>query len=89
MAEHTLKLSNRKNMELNGVTNVINFDEEKIILQTAEGYLNIVGQDLHITALNLDEGKVALEGNVDIMEYKAQGSDIKAKSKNILNRLLK
>ncbi|MEN6327348.1 MAG: sporulation protein YabP [Syntrophomonas sp.] len=89
MAEHTLKLSNRKSMELNGVNNVINFDEEKIILQTAEGYLYIIGQELHITALNLDEGKVALEGNVDSIEYKDLGSDIKARSKNILNRLLK
>ena len=89
MAEHSLRLINRKNMELNGVNNVINFDEEKIILQTAEGYLYIMGQELHITALNLDEGKVALEGNVDSMEYKALGADIKARSKNILNRLLK
>jgi len=39
--------------------------------------------------LNLDEGKVALEGNVNSIEYKAQGTDIKAKGKNILNRLLK
>ncbi|MDD3023135.1 MAG: sporulation protein YabP [Syntrophomonadaceae bacterium] len=89
MADHTVKLSNRRNMELSGVNNVINFDEEKIILQTAEGYLYIIGQELHITALNLDEGKVALEGNVDSMEYKALGADIKVRGKNILNRLLK
>lgn len=89
MAEHTMKLSSRRNMELTGVNNVINFDEEKIILQTAEGYLYVLGQELHITALNLEEGKVALEGNVDSLEYKALGADIKARGKNIINRLLK
>lgn len=89
MAEHSFKLSNRKNMELTGVNNVNTFDEEKIILETSEGFLFILGQDLHITTLNLDEGRVALAGSVASIEYKEPGTDIKAKGKSIINRLLK
>lgn len=89
MAEHFLKLSNRKSLELSGVNNVITFDEQEIVLDTALGTLFIVGEDLHINLLKLDEGKVALEGTVNSVMYKAQGIDMKSKSKNILGRLLK
>ncbi len=89
MSEHSLKLNNRKSMELSGVNNVNTFDEEEIILETDLGFLYILGKELHINMLNLDEGKVALQGEINSLEYKAQGTDIKAKGKNILNRLLK
>lgn len=89
MAEHFIKLTNRKNMELSGVNNVINFDEQEIVLDTSMGTLFVVGEELHINLLKLDEGKVALEGGVNSIMYKAQGIDMKSKSKNILGRLLK
>ncbi|MEN6390296.1 MAG: sporulation protein YabP [Syntrophomonas sp.] len=89
MAEHFIKLTNRKNMELAGVNNVINFDEQEIVLDTSMGTLFVVGEDLHINLLKLDEGKVALEGGVNSIMYKAPGIDMKSKSKNILGRLLK
>jgi len=89
VGDHSLTLVNRNNMQLNGIKNVNTFDEDEIVLETELGYLCILGQDLHVSMLNLDEGKVALEGIINSVEYKAQGTDIKAKGKNILNRLLK
>lgn len=89
MSDHSLLLVNCSKMELTGINNVNTFDEEEIILETARGFLFITGQELHVTMLNLEEGKVVLEGKVTSMEYKDQGSDVKTKSKNILNRLLK
>jgi len=89
MAEHSLSLVNRQRMDLTGVTNVITFDEAEIILATTLGYLSVVGEELHIGMLNLDEGRVAIQGNVNSVFYKPQGTDFKAKGKNILTRLLK
>lgn len=89
MADHSLNLINRKNMDLTGISNVINFDDKEIILQTTMGYMVISGEDLHITNLNLDEGKVAVQGSINNIEYKVQGTDYKAKGKNVLNRLFK
>ncbi|MGS0763214.1 sporulation protein YabP [Syntrophomonas curvata] len=89
MADHSLTLVNRSNMQLSGIKNVNTFDEDEIILETELGYLCIVGQELHVSMLNLEQGKVALEGTVNSVEYRTQGADIKAKGKNILNRLLK
>lgn len=89
MADHSLTLVNRSNMQLSGIKNVNTFDEDEIILETELGYLCILGQELHVSMLSLEQGKVALEGKVNSVEYRAQGTDIKAKGKNILNRLLK
>jgi sporulation protein YabP len=89
MAEHSLNLANRQHMDLTGVTNVITFDEEEIVLATNMGYLSIVGEQLHINMLNLDEGLVAIQGSVNNIGYKPQGTDIKSKGKSMLNRLLK
>lgn len=89
MADHALRLMNRSQMELTGVTNVNTFDEQEIILETSLGFLAIAGEHLHITLLSLEEGKVAVEGSISSMEYKAQGNDVKTRSRNILNRLLK
>ncbi len=89
MAEHSLNLANRQRLELSGVTNVITFDEEEIVLATNMGFLTVNGEELHINMLNLDEGQVAIQGTVDNIAYKAQGTDFKAKGKSMFNRLLK
>lgn len=89
MGEHSVTMQNRKNVQLAGIKNVITFDEDEVILETEMGYLEILGTELHVTMLNLEQGKVALAGNVRSMEYKEQSTDIKARGKSILNRLLK
>lgn len=89
MAEHSLKLVNRNQMELTGVRNVNTFDEQEIVLETQQGFLSIAGEQLHITLLNLEEGKVAVEGSIGSIVYREQGSDMRTRSRNILSRLLK
>jgi len=89
MTDHSLTMDNRQNMHLSGITKVIAFDEEEIVLETSQGYLTINGADMHITMLNLDQGQVAIQGNINNLGYKAQGTDLKSKGKNVLNRLLK
>lgn len=89
MTDHSLRLINRNQLEISGVVNVNTFDEKEIVLETIMGFLVIAGDHLHITLLNLDEGKVAVEGEVSSMDYQNQGSNVKARGRNILQRLLK
>lgn len=89
MSEHSITMANRKSVELSGITNVINFDEEEVILETVMGFLEIGGEELHITMLNLDKGQVAVVGSINHLAYKPQGTNLKNKGKTILNRLLK
>lgn len=89
MTEHSVNLSNRNEVKLTGVVNVMTFDEEEVILESSMGFLAIEGAELHITMLNLDEGKVEIQGKVNNIAYKPQGGDLKGKGKNVINRLFK
>jgi sporulation protein YabP len=89
MSEHTLLLLDRRTMEISGVENVNTFDEEEIILETVMGFLYVLGEQLHVSMLNLEQGKVVVEGSIINIQYKKEGKDIKTRGKNILSRLLK
>jgi len=89
MGDHLINMLNRQELELSGVKNVITFDEEEIILETVMGYLYIKGEGLHITNLSLQEGKVALQGNINSLDYKEQGTDMKTRGQNIFKRILR
>ena len=50
--EHKLTLCGRDNLEIHGVTDVVNFDEQTVVLNTFCGGLEIGGTSLHIHILN-------------------------------------
>lgn len=89
MSEHSLLLLDRRTMEISGVENVNTFDEQEIILETVMGFLYVQGEQLHVSMLNLEQGKVVVEGSIINIQYKKEGKDIKTRGKNILSRLLK
>lgn len=87
-AEHRVMLNNREEMEMTGVVSVDSFDEECIILDTVCGAMVLEGEQMHITGLDLEEGKIHVIGKVSNIYYRAEGTP-KTKGKNILGRLLK
>lgn len=73
---HKLILDERKSLTVTGVTEVVSFDENAVVLHTCQGELLVRGQDLHLKTLSQDGGQVAVEGQVDLMAYeepRAQG----------------
>ncbi|MBA4495811.1 sporulation protein YabP [Paenactinomyces guangxiensis] len=62
-------MTNRNTMEVSGVVNVESFDSEEFLLQTDYGYLGIRGQELHIKNLDLDQGRVSIEGHFMDISY--------------------
>ena len=68
-SRHRIVLEERERLSLTGVTDVIAFDEESITADTDMGIIVIRGEGLHISRLNLDEGVLQTEGNVDSIEY--------------------
>ena len=71
---HKLILDNRKEASVTGVKDVISFDEKEILLQTADGKLQIRGSGLHVKGLNLEKGEAALDGHVDSLVYLSKDS---------------
>lgn len=74
---HKLTLDERKSLLVSGVTQVVSFDENAVVLHTFRGVLLVRGQDLHLKTLSQDGGQVAVEGQVDLLAYeepRGQGS---------------
>ena len=64
-----LELKDRQMMRLSGVQNVDVFDEEKIVLQTELGKLEIRGQHLNVTSLDVENGNLQVDGMIDSFVY--------------------
>ena len=85
---HKMTLSNRRTCNLTGVSDVLSFDVNEIILETDQGMLMIKGKDLHVNRLTLEKGEVDIEGKVDSFTYSEQiGTGNKGES--LLARLFK
>ncbi len=72
--KHSAVLKNREKLTLDGVSEVLSFDETAVVLHTALGSLCVEGEDLHVTKLLLDCGEVAIEGNILALVYEERSS---------------
>lgn len=86
-----LLLEDRKDLALTGVKAVDSFDEQLIQLNSELGGIDIVGEGLQISALDLDQGRVTINGRVDGIAFvkSREERSVRHKSKNVLSRLLK
>jgi len=67
--EHTLSLEDRKRLSLTGVEDVDCFNEQIVVLRTPLGTLTVAGAGLNVSQLNLEAGRVEIDGEVDALEY--------------------
>lgn len=67
-----LSIDRRKKATLTGVTDVESFDESTVILHTHGGRLTLTGSGLHVSALQLEEGRLTLDGEIDAAVYDGQ-----------------
>ena len=66
---HKLTLQQREDLTMTGVTEVVSFDDESVILKTHLGTLTVLGQDLILKTLSLDGGQVAITGHIQSLVY--------------------
>lgn len=66
---HALTLNERSRLSMTGVTEVVSFDENAVVLHTSLGTLAIHGRDLQLKTLSLDGGQVAVDGSVSALIY--------------------
>ncbi|MGE5551988.1 MAG: sporulation protein YabP [Bacteroidota bacterium] len=86
-AAHQFTLAGRTHLSLDGAREVINFSPEEILLETVAGALVVKGENLHIQQLNLDEGRMVVDGDFTSLTYMGEGFG--KKSKTLLGRLLR
>lgn len=85
---HNITVDNREKINISGVNNVVSFDDETVILETDLGLLTIRGQDLHINKLNLEDGQVAIDGELINLNYSDKNGLI-GKSGGFISRMFK
>jgi sporulation protein YabP len=64
-----LTLNERKKLTLTGVTEVVSFEENSVILKTALGTLVIQGHQLQLKTLSLEGGQVDVDGTICALIY--------------------
>ena len=66
---HSFFSKGREGMTLEGVSDVVSFDEGGVVMETVCGSLAVEGENLHVTVLNLTDGRVVIEGRVNGVYY--------------------
>lgn len=85
---HKLAVIGRKTGTVSGISDVLSFDENEVVLDTEMGLLTIKGKDLHISRLTLELGEADLEGKIDSLVYSERGHKKKQEG-SLISRLLR
>lgn len=72
---HKLTLNERNALTMSGVTEVLCFDENAVLLRTSLGKLMVQGQQLQLKTLSLDGGQVAIDGHICALTYEEPRPD--------------
>lgn len=90
MSEHmnhkqNIVIEDRRILKLSGVEQVDSFNDNTIVLSTVKGRLSIKGEDLNVSKLNLDEGKVEIDGLINSLTYLSKEGE----PKNFIGKIFK
>ena len=66
---HSIHVDNRMRISITGVMDVVSFNEQDAVLLTEAGPLNIEGTNLHLSRLNLEDGQICIEGELQALDY--------------------
>lgn len=84
--KHNIVLNNRKALTLDGIIEILNFDDTLISLVTPLGELNIEGSELRITKYLMQSGEMCIEGLVSALIYSQERAEQK---KGLFSRFMR
>ena len=66
---HSFFSEGRNGLEIKGVSDVVSFDEGGVVMETACGSMAVEGEGLHVTVLDMVNGRVCIEGKINGVYY--------------------
>ncbi len=87
-SNHSVTISERKNISITGVKKIDSFDNEEFLLETIMGYILIKGCDLEIMKLDTYQGNVIIKGTINSFTY-MEGAKTKEKEDSLFTKLFK
>ena len=85
---HTITLSERKNIIITGIKKIDSFDNEEFLMETNMGYIIIKGEDLEIVKLDTYQGNVSIKGKINSLTY-MESMNKKEKEDGMFSKLFK
>lgn len=83
---HKITMIRREKMTVTGVEDVDSFDDDSVVIYTVEGVMTVKGSDFRINRLNVEDGELEIEGEINSIEY----SDTHRKEKiGLLSRIFR
>ena len=82
---HNLILEDRSRLSVTGITRVISCDETGAVMETPQGRITVLGQQLSVGQLSLESGELRLTGRIDQIEY----TETRQSSGGLLRRLVR
>lgn len=79
-------VENRSKVTITGVEQVESFNDNTIILTTVKGGIVIKGENLNVGKLNIDNGNINIEGNINGINYSDKSLGQKG---NIIGKIFK
>ena len=89
LKETHITLHARRELKISGITDVISFCEENILLESDEGNILIEGKDLHISQMSVDKGDIQADGYISSISYGEIPKKAKSGEKSTFSRLFK
>ena len=83
---HSISLTERKNLVVSGVKKIDNFDSNEFLIETNLGYLQVKGSDLEIVKLDTYQGNVSIKGKINNLDY---SDNTKSKEDSFISKLFK
>lgn len=68
-SRHIITVESRSKAKITGVADVLSFDEDCIIADTADGAMTLKGHELHVISLDLEKGLLTLDGEITELSY--------------------
>ena len=87
---HSITITERKNLLITGVKKIENFDSEEFLLETVMGFLVVKGEDLELVKLDTLAGNVSIKGLIKVFSYMDENNGKKEKDgSSVFNRLFR
>ena len=84
--KQSILLKDRKTIDIDAVSDVLSFEEDRVLLKTSLGDLIVEGEGLRMTRLDLEKGLVSLEGRISAFFYNETAKGVKG---GFFSRLVK
>ena len=73
-------IKDRKVLEIDGVKKLDSFDSKEFLIDTIFGYVHVLGNDLSLGLMDMEKGKLTINGTINTFSYLAKNKSERKES---------